>query len=208
MADIQYSHAITTVARIKTRLAITDTGHDAQFTSAVNSVTDFIEGETGRRFAQEDYADEVYSIAERGIRFLVLRNTPVASVTRIQRRAGTKSSPSWTSYDSDDWFLQDDGESGIVEFFGDLPKGPNTVRASYKAGYVRDFDNYGDRDSHTLPADITDLAEKLVERAFRRINSEGKTQEGFEGGNITWSRTLTKMDKEVLARYKRLTLFI
>lgn len=208
MAEQLLSYALTTTSRVKDRLGMSESNNDTVIDRLINGATEFIEGETRRRFAETTYTDEVYSISDNGIRFLILRNAPVSSITRIQHRTGTKSSPSWTDFLSDNYFLEGDGESGVVQFFGDLPKGPNTVRATYTAGYKINFSNAGDNSTHTLPHDLSEFCERLVERMFRRINSEGKDQESFDGGSISWSRQLTAIDKEVIARYQRPTIFV
>jgi len=203
MADQALAYALSTVARIKARLAITDTGHDTVLISYLNAATDFMEKYCDRRFKETAYADEVYSVDDYGISQLVLKQFPVSTLTKFQYRAGLPSSPSWTDFNADDYQLRENGASGIVAYDGELPKGINTVRASYTAGYKIDFTKYGDIASHTLPAEITELCERLVTKRFKKRDAEGKQSEGFNGTNIAWSDLLDESDKQILESHRR-----
>lgn len=204
MAETILSYALTTVARIKTRLTITVSTHDTILLYLINSVTDFIEGECNRRFKETTYMDEIYSISGNG-NLLTLKQYPV-SVIALQYRAGLKSNPNWTDFNLDDWEVLEDGASGIVEFHGGV-KGTNSVRVSYVAGYKINFANYGDMNTHTLPADLSDLAERLAVKLFKRREAEGKTREDFNGGSITWKDLLNPEDQETINKYRRVNFF-
>jgi hypothetical protein len=204
MADQALAYALSTVARIKARLAITEIGFDTVFISYLNAATDFIESSCDRRFKETTYADEVYSVDEYGMRQLVLKQFPVSSLTKFQYRAGLPSNPSWTDFQIDSYQLREDGATGIIAYDGDLPKGINTVRASYVAGYKIDFTKYGDIANHTLPADITELCERLIVKRFKRREAEGKMNESFGGGSIAWQDLLEDSDKDILAGYRRI----
>ena len=205
MAEAILAYALTTVARVKTRLTITVNNHDTPLLYLINSVTDFIEGECNRRFKETTYTNEVYS--PQGGRFIVLKQSPASSVTSVQYRVGLKSNPTWTDFNADDWELMEDGQSGMIETCG-LLHGTNLFRVTYVAGYKINFTNYGDNNTHTLPADITDLCERLVVRWFKRRESGGKQSEGLQGGSINWKDELDSEDKTTLARYKRIPNFV
>ena len=205
MAEAILAYALTTVARVKTRLTITVNNHDTPLLYLINSVTDFIEGECNRRFKETTYTNEVYS--PQGGRFIILKQSPVSSVSSVQYRAGLKSNPTWTDFNTDDWELMEDGQSGMIEAYG-LLHGTNLFRVTYVAGYKINFTNYGDNNTHTLPADVTDLCERLVVRWFKRRESGGKQSEGLQGGSINWKDELDSEDKATLARYKRIPNFV
>ena len=95
----------------------------------------------------------------------------------------------------------EDGESGIIEVFSSLEK---FSRVTYTAGYLIDWENYQDPDKHTLPSDLSDLAERLVVRWFKRREAEGKATEGFDSSQVSWSNDLTKEDQATLNRYRRI----
>ena len=104
-----------------------------------------------------------------------------------------------------------DGSSGMVKFYTylnqGLVQGVNSVRiASYTAGYLIDFKNVGDTSLHNLPADISELAEKLVIKWYRRREHPGKSSESFNANSITWSKELDPEDVETLKAYRRIVM--
>ena len=207
MAESIISYALTTVARVKTRLSIDSTGFDILLLYIINSVTDFIESECNRRFKETTYTNEIYSIANDGNGFLVLKQTPVSVVSSLQFRAGLKSNPNWTEFVSDDWELMEDGSSGIIQIYGALIQGLNSVRATYTAGYKINFTNYGDNSTRTLPADVSDLTERMVVKLFKRRDAEGRQREDFNGGSVIWKEILSPEDEMTLAKYRRVNFF-
>ncbi len=208
MAEAAYAHALTTQQRIKDRLAITGANFDSLFLRLINAVTDFIEGECGgRRFLETVYTSEVYSVHARKQEYVLLKQSPVSVLTSAQYRAGTPSTPNWTSFIVDEYELLEDGKSGLVRIYGGVPYGTNAVRFTYTAGYKIDFPNFGTA-THTLPADLTDLCERLVTKLFKKREAEGKAVENFEGGGATWKELLDESDQAIIARYRRLPAFV
>ena len=202
MAETIYPQALTTVARIKDRLKITDTGLDTLFLRMINAATDMIEQACERRFLRQTYTQEKYSVLTQNMKYLQLRNFPVTTLTTIEYKAGTPSSPNYTALITDQFELMDDGSSGIVRIYDVLPYGVNALRVTYTAGYLIDFANFG-TSTHTLPADLTELCERLVAKWNRRRLDQGKATEGFDGGSVTWSLDLEPEEKAILANYQR-----
>lgn len=192
-------YALTTIDRVRNiRLRIESDGFDDLFANLINAVSDFIEGECNRRFMATDY-EELHTIHTYGQKMLILRSAPVSEVTKFQYRSGTKTNPTWNDVDSDSWEL--DGEAGIIETDGLLEK---FLKVEYNAGYLIDWENEGDLEKHNLPSDLTDLAERLVIKLYKRKEAEGKISEGFDGAQIAWRDDLTKEDRAVIDRYRRL----
>ena len=200
MAESIFSYALTTVARVKTRLSIDSAGFDTLLMYLINSVTDMIESECNTWFKETIHSNQIYSV-ENG--FLLLKQSPVSEVTSIQYRAGIKSNPVWTEFYPDDWELLGNGATGIIQLRGSASRGMNNVRVTYTAGYKINFANYRDHTTHTLPADITDLAERMVVKLFKRREAEGKQREDFNGGSVIWKEILSPEDEMTLARYRR-----
>lgn len=196
------SYALTTVDRVRNiRLRIEADGFDSLFANLINGVTDFIEGECNRRFKETTYTNELHTVHTYGQTMLVLRQSPVTEVTAFEYRVGLKSNPMWQAYFPDNWELLDDGDSGIIEVCSMLEK---FNRVTYKAGYKIDWKNYDDEELHTLPSDLTDLAERLVVKWYKRRESEGKLSEGFDSSQVSWSADFTKEDQATLNRYRRI----
>jgi hypothetical protein len=200
MAESLPTYALTTVARVKDRLAITTAGHDALLLRLVLSATDFIEGQCNRRFKATDYT-ELHSFEKSNNRRIFAKHPPINTLTKIESRTGTVNSPNYVDIPATDYIKDEDGKSGIITVEGGwLYKGPNTVRVTYNGGYLIDFANFGSA-THTLPADISELCERLVVSAFKRREAEGKDTESSGGGTITWSKELRAEDKMTLARH-------
>jgi hypothetical protein len=208
MPESLLPYSLTTVQRVKDRLGLTTTAHDALLLRLINSATDFIEGKCNRRFKETTYTNEMHSISGAHQNMVFLKNRPVIAIISAQYRAGTISNPQWTDFSTDDYELVENGAAGIVRFVNVPVLGINAVRFSYTAGYKIDFANYGDMTTHTLPADITELAERLVIRWFKRREAEGKSAESFAGGSVTWNSELTDEDKEILAKYVLIPSFV
>lgn len=192
------AHALTTVARVKSRMEITASTWDTIIAELINGATDFIEGECGgRRFKSTTYTQEVYS-REEGQRLMMLRNWPVTALSAAQYRPGTVSSPSWTDVPANDYQLVEDGKFGMVEV--DLAiYGHNVLRFTYTAGYTIDFSTA----SGHLPYEISDLCERLTVWAFKKRNSEGKATEAAQEASHSWREALSKDDRGMLLRYSR-----
>ncbi|MBI4119245.1 MAG: hypothetical protein HY456_00170, partial [Parcubacteria group bacterium] len=112
---------------------------------------------------------------------------------------------SWTNLLADEYELYDAG-AGIIKIYTHFTEGAR-LRFSFTAGYKIDFANAGAA-THTLPFDLSDLAERLAIKLFKKRESEGKTTEAYEGGSVTWSELLDEQDKEIIARYRRLAPFV
>jgi hypothetical protein len=82
-----YSYALTSLARVKDRLGLTDSSFDLILIRLINSVTDSIERACGKsglerspndgHFVLKTYTNEVYSVFGKNQIRLVLRNAPV-----------------------------------------------------------------------------------------------------------------------------------
>ena len=201
------AHALTTKERVKARLEMDETGLDTVIDRFIASATDYIEKQCDRRFKRTTYSNEVYNGSDMGPNpvgkpFLILRNAPVSALTSIEYRQGLPSNPTWTAYTTDDYVL--DPTSGIVQVT--LPVGFQNVRASYSAGYLIDFTNEYNLSNHTLPADISNLCEKIVVKMLKKRDSEGRTQETFRESTIAWGPLLDAEDKDTIANYRRVLI--
>ncbi len=195
------AHALTTVARVKSRMEIpvATTTWDALIAELINGATDFIEGECGgRRFKSATHTTELHSL-ERDERFIYLHNYPVTSISAIQYRAGTPATPSWTTFQTDDYEILEDGQFGVLVIHAAV-HGFNVIRVTYVGGYTIDFSTA----SGHLPYELSDLCERLASWAFKKRDAEGKSSEGAQEASVSWFRGLSDDDKRILSRYSRL----
>lgn len=131
-----YGDAITTKERVKERMQITVTTFDDLLDRLILSVTARIEQMTGRRFIQATYNNEIHdgSDVSGGVRtHLIVKNAPLQTVSSVQYNAGSNSSPSWQSFDEDDYYT--DLEAGIITFPDGLPSGFRNIRVTYTGGF-------------------------------------------------------------------------
>jgi hypothetical protein len=209
-----YPYALTTLARVKDRLQITQPDFDSVLTRTINAATDYIERQCGKtglekipndgHFMSKTYVNEVYSVFGKKQIYLVLRNAPVSVLTSFQWRAGTPSNPNWTSFITDQYELLEDGTTGIIRVYGVMPRlYSNMLRATYTAGYLIDWQNAGNGSTHTLPADLTNLCENLVVRIFKRRLLDGKASENIQGATTSWRNNLDSFDQDVINEYRR-----
>jgi Phage gp6-like head-tail connector protein len=194
------TRALTNLERVKTRLSIENASNDKLIERLIMGVTDHLESLCNRKFAFGTYTNEVYSIPSGNIDMLALKQTPVVSLTSLEYRLGTVGSPAWTPYLADDYELINDGKSGLVRIYGGIYRGTNIIRATYTAGYKIDFSDPTDVSKHTLPFDLT--------KRLKKRDHEGKSNESFDGGTVTWSRFIETGDQPIIDRYTRLPSFV
>jgi hypothetical protein len=207
MAEIQ-PYALTSLARLKDRLTITDTTKDAALERIINGATGYIERYCNRRFKRTTYTNEIHSVHGRAQDSIALDQIPVISISAAEYRAGTPSTPNWTAFIADQYEIEGSGKSGLVRIYGGVPHGTNSVRFSYIAGYLIDFTAITDITKHTLPDELSDICERIATKLWKRREAEGKAQESFESSSVTWETLLTADDKEILDLYKRLPEFV
>lgn len=209
MASILRNNALTTLARIRAILAL-ETGkttNDTIIESFINGVSTFIETYCGRKLISATYTEKITPNSCNDV-YLFLKQVPVTALTSVKYRAGTPSVPSYTAYTADDYELEGDGSEGMVRMYASMPSGSNSVQVQYTAGYLIDFSNVDDEVKHTLPPDITMVAEKLIIKAYKKRTSAGVASEtGGSGDNISWQKEMDDEDKIILDKYRRLSLF-
>jgi hypothetical protein len=198
-------------------LVITDqtVAYDTVLIRMINAVTNYIHNECGvASFVRQTYVNDTYSIDSRQ-NTLILRNTPVFSISSLQFRSGTPSNPSWTDFIADQYELINPRTdpvsglvwypSGMVRVYGVLPTlSSNMIRASYVAGYPVDWANAGNGTTHMLPADLTGLSEDLVVRRFKRRQLGGQSSHSLEGATTSWRNEVDAEDLDVLAQYRNI----
>lgn len=190
--------------------------YDTVLVRLINYATNYINNECGRTsFVQQTYANDTYSIDSGRQDTLILRNTPVFSISSFQWRAGTPTNPQWTDFVADQYELIDPRTdppsgtvwypSGMVRVYGVLPRlYSNMIRASYVAGYPVNWANAEDRSTHWLPGDITNVCENLVVRRFKRRQLAGQSSQALEGATTSWRSEIDAEDLDVLGQYRDL----
>lgn len=195
---------LTTIARIKDRLEITIATKDNILERLINGASSFIERSCARKFKKASYT-ELVNIEGSGERIFSKQAPIVGSLTSIKYKAGLPGTPNYTALMATEHEIEN-AEMGIIRLYSSPARGTNAIELKYDAGFLVDFTAPTDLTKHTLPPDITDLCERLVSRAYRRLGSEGKDQEtGGGGDSVTWSKGLTDEDKQTLAQFARIS---
>jgi hypothetical protein len=128
----------------------------------------------------------------------------ISGLISFQWRSGTPSNPNWTDFIQDQFELDQQGHSGIIHVYGSIPGlYNNMIRATYVAGYPKDWLNAGNGSTHQLPADLTNTCENIVERIFKRRGLAGKASESIAGATVAFRNDLDMIDLDTLERYRR-----
>jgi len=197
------TNALTTLARIKDRLEITISTKDNLIERLINGASAYIERTVGQTFKKASYTDYL-PVEGDGSRVFAKQVPIIGALTSIKYRAGMPGDPNYTALMASEFEIEN-ANMGIVKLYTTPARGTNAIELKYDAGYLVDFSAPADPTKHTLPDDITDLCERLVSRAYRRLGSEGRDQEtGGGGDSTTWSKGLTDEDKQTMAQFTRL----
>lgn len=197
--------ALTTLDKVKEYLGITDSNSDTVITALVSSVSAYISSYCGgRQFGSHDYV-ETYDTYN-GRHKVFLRQIPVNTVSAVKYRAGTPSTPVWNTYNVDSYLTY--LKPGYIHFYGALPSVPQGLQITYNAGYLIDFDNYDDINSHTLPKDLTLAANEMIGNVLNTRKAGGIASETTEGQTIQYDlkRAMTESVKNILDSYKLISI--
>ena len=196
------AYALTTKEKVKTYLGQSGTSNDDLLDMMVAYVTDFIEGYCGgRRFAQATVTNEMHDTDN--IHNVFLRNYPIVSLSAVEYRSGTVSSPVWNTYTAEGYILYQD--EGYVHFFSKLPKVMQGIRFTYIAGFLVDFTHETDPTKHTLPYDLTWVATELTARLFQYKGTDGLKAMSTEGQSVMFyeaDKYLNEIHRSILGKYQ------
>lgn len=177
---------LTTLAMLKSYLSLDVTTHDTLLQNIITQVSYQIQVLCNRIFASASYT-EYYS--GKGNNFLLLRQYPVSAITSIYDDTDRLYSAD-TLISSDDYALEDAGDSGIVKFDGlILSRGLNNIKVVYTAGYT------------TIPSDLEMACVKRCAADY--IESLGGIN-AMEGETLTYKPyNLRKEADKIIERYKK-----
>jgi hypothetical protein len=201
-------YALTTLARLKAFIGIDVTTYDSVLEVIIDSVTDFIENECGRRLKKTAYTGTVLN--GEGKSSVVLPQWPIVSgetLTIYERDAVNYGNDNWDTISSDKYRV--DEEAGIVNFNFRLSNGFQNYKIDYTAGY--DFENVTGTLKTLASVGLADLelvVWKLCGRAYNERKSGGNIASmRLYNYSVSFSKEAYSDDeiKEVLNKYKRFT---
>lgn len=196
------ANALTTTAKVKTYVGITDSNSDAVIEMLINQATLFIENYCGgRKFLSQSYT-EVYDTDGKVI---FLNQYPVTAIASVKYRSGTPSTPVWNTYNVDSYlsYLNE----GYIKFYGNLSKIPQGMQIIYTAGYLIDFTSgttEADITKHTLPFELTMACTMLTAHYLTNRQAHNITMLRTEGQEVRFNATSEMPDavKEILTSYQ------
>lgn len=200
------AYALTTVARVKSFMGITNSTYDAVLELLIDVVTDFIENECDRRFKKTVYTNVMLN--GEGSNRIILPQWPVVSgetLSLFERVSGSYGLDAWNAISAND--MRIDYDSGIVNTNFNFLKGSQNYKINYTAGY--DFANTGSTLVTLASVGLSDLefiTWKLIGRAFNQRKSGGDVSRmKLYNYDVTFSKEAYSDDeiKEVLYKYKR-----
>jgi len=133
------AYALTTVARFKVYAGISGSSDDAIIESIINSVTDFVERKTQRRFKKTNYTAELHDGENSNI--ILLKEYPVISSPAVilYERDSSINQNTWDTINAEDYFV--DYEEGIIRAQFHFARGIQNYKVNYWAGYDIDTAN-------------------------------------------------------------------
>lgn len=147
---------LTTLAKVKQALGITDTSQDAFLAELITAATSAIETYACRKFKARTYTNEFYDGPDDP--GLVLKNYPLISVADLRLDTDHKFNTDAILVEDTDFITQ--LEEGMIELITSslgwggesvkFPRGAKIIRITYNAGYV------------IIPADLDRACVQLV----------------------------------------------
>lgn len=193
-------YALTTLESAKRACGITTAASDDLITELINGATALIENTCNRKLASRTHAN--VRVSGMGVRWIVLPNTPVTSVTYLARVDGTQE----VEIQNSEYYVH--GETGIVYLRPSGATAPFGGQA-FARDYMRYVISYVGGYS-PIPDDLIVLCNELVAEAYRRLSGDPR-RIGETLGDYSYTLS-SVMPEDRLARrlvnYRRVSAMI
>jgi hypothetical protein len=200
------SARICTLADVKERLGLTNTGNDIAIARIISNLESVFNSYT-RRTLIAPGADVTEYYTGQGNR-LQLARYPVISVTSIKEALDYDFDSATALTVDSDYRLVRAGANGIIyRPYGSWPSVEDSVQAIYRGGYCPAGQAPGDGE-FALPSDLREASIEQASFLFKRRDDIGLTGVSFEGGSISKfsAMDLLPMVKKILDAYRRPSL--
>ena len=197
---------ICTLADVKGRLGVGDTGSDSLINRIISGLTTLFETEIDRPLLL-NAADVTEYYTGKG-QYLRLRRYPIVTITSITESLTYDFDGATAMIENTDYRLVNNGINGIVcSLLCDWASDPDTIQVVYRGGYCSAGQTPGDGE-HYMPADLREAAIEQASFIFKRKDDIGLSGVGFEGGSINKfsAMDLLPMVRKILDSYRRLSL--
>ena len=190
---------LTTLAKVKALLELTETDWDGLITELIGAVSERCASYCNRDFENKSRVE----YHDGGGRYLYLRGLPVVgSITSIYG-SDTWEWASGDLIDADDYFLH---ASGMVGYrYGAWPYGPKALKVTYTGGYFAFYSGDKPPEGYNPPPDGLEMAARTqVAYDFNRRKDVGLESVSFPDGSIQKvnSGEFLPSVKAVLNRYR------
>ena len=188
---------LTTTEYTKTHLGITGSTQDTLLAQLISSISQFSIDYTGRSFINDDYDERHDGDSSED---LFVKEYPINSVTSVSRNDGTLGSPTWTAYDSDEYYS--DTNVGMIIRSGGYPVGTRNIRVVYNAGYGASASDMP-TDLQTAIADLVGyMVNKQKKQGIRNVRT-GTFGVTYSGGTSSSMLEEVPTAKIVLDLYRK-----
>jgi hypothetical protein len=180
---------IVNLSELKTYLGIESVAEQEVLKQCLRYGEAFVSGYIGKALEEATFTEYF----DGGNPSVLLKNTPISSITSVQENAGTQENPDWETVDGDEYFS--DLTAGVIRHETAFTKGIGNVKVVYVGGYTQS----------TLPSDLGMVIVEIASMIYKRRRSQGIKSESISGGgSIDWAENLLTYQKNILSRYRSL----
>ncbi len=192
--------SLTTLARTKTYLGISNDSQDTLLEILIDGASDFIQTYCDRTFKKSDYVEVVRGS---GSEALLLKSYPIIGDVSLEENTSGDASDSWNSIGSDRYFtFNDEGYLEAHDFT--FAKRPRAYRATYVAGYLLQG-SVVTGENIALPSDIELAVMRLVSGILNQRKAEGTSNQNLGDYSISFAKLIDDdpLMKSTLMNYRR-----
>lgn len=208
-----YAPSLTTLATVKTELSIPTltTTDDAYLTNLISSLSDYISSRCNRVFTYS--AAWVENLPAYASTRLIVKHTPVVSITSITYNGGTIASTEYTLADTGKgWIYRATGWYWTASFFSNVGHDPyvgsegDLYAVTYVGGYVTPQQAVDSVGTRNLPYDLEDAC---VQAVVSRYQSRGQDRRIMQESLLSASVSYRDVDEipevaSAIRRYRRI----
>lgn len=179
---------LTTTAKVKSYLEITDTSYDDEFDKIVSRASKFIQSQTHRQLVETTYEE---TIDGEGVKELYLSEYPVISVSSIVVDDTTVYDGS--SQDGNDYYIYND--SGLIIRDIAWEEDYQNIVVTYDAGYA------------TIPGDLEQACIELVAFKYHNKDYIGLKSHNLGGESVTFDmKNIPSEIADTIYSYKKVNI--
>jgi hypothetical protein len=193
-------NALTTLARLKSYLDVTNDREDTVLEYLINGASAFIQRRCDREFRKQAYTEYIRGT---GSPNLFLKGYPIVGSVALAENTSGDASDDFDDISSDDFWTFT--EEGYLEADGfDFTARPRAYRAIYEAGYILQQGTVTG-ENIALPDDLEMACWRLCAGVYNQRKSEGTSSQTLADYSVQFAKVVDGDDflNEVLANFRR-----